>query len=135
MGNDLESAIYRKIDSVINSEKWGDLVLENFPDKRLTRRNSAYALDELDKSRLNVCKLLAGSEGTLGIATELKLSLVDLPPAVKALVCVHCDSLEEAFNANLVALRHAPVAVELMDKNILELSAKNIEQSHNRFFY
>ncbi|MCT4602072.1 MAG: 4Fe-4S dicluster domain-containing protein, partial [Marinifilum sp.] len=105
-----------------------------FPEKELTRRNTAYALDEISNDGIDLTKLLAGSEGTLAIASEIKLSLVDLPPKEKALVCVHCSTLEESFEANLVALKHSPVAIELMDKNILELSAKNIEQKENRFF-
>lgn len=133
-GENLESNLYRKIDSIISNSETAKLIEDNYPEKELRRRNSAYAIDELIGNKLNLCKLFAGSEGTLGIATELKLSLVNLPPKKKALVCIHCNSLEESFGANLVALRHSPVAVELMDKNILELSAKNIEQSHNRFF-
>jgi Fe-S oxidoreductase len=42
--------------------------------------------------------------------------------------------LEEAFAANLVALQHAPVAIELMDNTILKLSKQNISQNKNRFF-
>ena len=50
------------------------------------------------------------------------------------LVCAHCEKLEDVFKANLVALKHCPRAVELMDSNVLELSKSNIEQSKNRFF-
>lgn len=76
-----------------------------------------------------MCKLLAGSEGTLAFVTELKLRLVPLPPTEKAVVCVHCSTLEEAFVANLVVLKHNPVAIELMDSTILELSKRNISQT------
>jgi len=129
-----EGEVYSKIDRIISDKVLVEKIEDAFPEKGVKRRNSAYALDELCKDNLNLCKLFAGSEGTLGIATEVKLSLVNLPPKEKALVCIHCNSLEEAFTANLIALKHNPVAVEMMDKNILDLSAKNIEQSHNRFF-
>ena len=49
-------------------------------------------------------------------------------------ICVHCDTLNDAFKGNLVALKHSPAAVELMDRNILELSKTNISQNKNRFF-
>tara|TARA_R110001583_G_scaffold58103_1_gene173454 strand:+ start:26505 stop:29408 length:2904 start_codon:yes stop_codon:yes gene_type:complete len=133
-GNGIEADIHGKLVDILSDDKLVQEIEDSFPEKELTRRNTAYALDEIKLDDFNLAKLFAGSEGTLGIATEIKLSLVDLPPKEKALVCVHCDSLEESFEANLIALKHSPVAVELMDKNILELSAKNIEQSQNRFF-
>ena len=47
------------------------------------------------EGKFNLCKLLAGSEGTLAFVTELKLNLVPLPPKEKAVICVHCRTLEE----------------------------------------
>ena len=75
--------------------------------------------------RINLCKLLAGSEGTLAFITEIKLSLDPLPPAGKMVVCAHCDSLEKSYQANLVALKHSPAAVELIDGKILDLARSN----------
>ncbi|TSA26099.1 MAG: FAD-binding oxidoreductase [Bacteroidetes bacterium] len=83
---------------------------------------------------LNLAKLLAGSEGTLALITEIKLNLVPLPPKEKALVCVHCHSVEEALRANLIALKFFPGSVELMDKTILDCTRENITQRKNRFF-
>ena len=74
---------------------------------------------------INLCKLLAGSEGTLAFVTEIKLSLDPLPPAGKMVVCAHCDSLEKSYRANLTALRHNPAAVELIDGKILSLARSN----------
>ena len=42
--------------------------------------------------------------------------------------------MQKSFLGNLVALKHHPSAVELMDRNILELSKQNVEQQKNRFF-
>ncbi len=83
---------------------------------------------------LNLCRLLAGSEGTLAFTTEMKVSLDPLPPRELMAVCAHCDTVEKSFEANLVALQHHPTAVELMDRAILELSRGNVEQEKNRFF-
>jgi hypothetical protein len=38
------------------------------------------------------------------------------------------------FQGKLVALTHKPVAIELMDKAVLDLTKENIEQRKNRFF-
>ena len=140
---DEEGKLYREVIGLLRDRHHQKQIMDHIPDVALKRRNSGYAMDELlrthyfDESSpelFNLCKLLAGSEGTLAFVTELKLNLVPLPPKEKAVICMHCHSLEEAFEANLVALKHRPVAVELMDRTILELSKQNIEQNKNRFF-
>ena len=115
------------------------LIEENYPDKSLQRRSCGYAIDEaiefINKDKgLALCKLLAGSEGTLAFITEIKVSLDVLPPKEIMVVCGHCDTLDKSFEANLVALKHHPTAIELMDGDILELSKGNAEQQKNRFF-
>lgn len=130
----VEGDIYRYLKRLFADERILSEVSENFPDPKVRRRNTGYALDELLSSDFNLCKLLAGSEGTLAFITEVKLNLVPLPPKHKALLCAHCQTLEKAFEANLIALDNKPVAVELMDSNILELSKSNINQNKNRFF-
>lgn len=108
---------------------------ESFPDKSLKRRSTGYAIDEvIEGGSINLCKLLCGSEGTLAFITEVKLSLNPIPPKERMVVCAHCNSLEDSLYANLVALGHSPVAVELMDGQILSLSRTNIEQQRNFFF-
>lgn len=135
LGSDLESRIYSQLWQILSDEKNIEEIEKNFPDVRLRRRNSGYALDELlhDKT-FNLSKLIAGSEGTLALICEAKLNLDPLPPAYKTLICAHCSSLESAFEANLIALKSSPYAVEMMDKRILDLSKENISQNRNRFF-
>ena len=126
---------------VVQLKGWADdpsivaQITDAFPDRSLRRRSCGYAIDEaIADGKIDLCKLLAGSEGTLAFITEITVSLDPLPPAEKMVVCAHCDTLEKSFQANLVALRHAPVAVELMDGKILELSFQNLEQKRNSFF-
>jgi FAD/FMN-containing dehydrogenase/Fe-S oxidoreductase len=87
-----------------------------------------------NSSTFNFCRLLAGSEGTLMFMTEIRLNLVPLPPKNKALVCVHCKTIAEALEANLIALNYEPGSVELMDKAIMDCTKDNITQRQNRFF-
>ncbi len=141
--NDFEGKVYSGIIAMLSDKDNQNEINSNFPDAELKRRNSGYAIDDLlhtkyfepssDKN-INLCKLLTGSEGTLAFTTEIKLHLEPLPPKEKAVICIHCNSLAESFTANLVVLQHKPVAVELMDGTILELSKDNITQSKNRFF-
>lgn len=137
--------IYAQLIRWALDEKTVRLIEENYPDKSLRRRSCGYAIDEviedlhneakpLEDRTINLCKVLAGSEGTLAFITEIKVDLDPLPPKEKMVVCAHCDTLQKSFLGNLVALKFHPSAVELMDRNILELSKQNVEQQKNRFF-
>jgi len=141
--DNLEGKIYRNIREMLNDPVNQASIKEGYPDPRIPRRNTGYALDLLLDSEIfngnsdktfNFCKLLAGSEGTLAVTTEIRLNAVPLPPAFKTLVCVHHRHRDEAFRANLVALRFKPTAVELTDDRILELTKDNLSQRNNRFF-
>ena len=132
----LERSIYAQLEGWSGDPEVVRLIETDFPDRSLRRRSCGYAIDEAlgDGGPVDLCKLLCGSEGTLAFITEIKLSLDPLPPAEGMVLCAHCPSLEASFEANLVALRHGPVAVELMDGRILELGKDNLEAQRNRFF-
>ena len=148
----LERSIYAQLEGWRGDPEVVRLIEANYPDRSLRRRSCGYAIDEAlglgaggaaggqeaeasgPATAPDLCKLLCGSEGTLAFITEIKVSLDPLPPAEGMVLCAHCPSLEAAFEANLVALRHGPVAVELMDGRILELGKGNLEAQRNRFF-
>lgn len=143
--NTLIQDIYSQLINWALDDETVRLIEENYPDKSLRRRSCGYAIDEviedlhhtekpLEQRTINLCKVLAGSEGTLAFITEIKVDLDPLPPKEKMVVCAHCDTLQKSFLGNLVALQFHPSAVELMDRNILELSKQNVEQQKNRFF-
>ncbi len=142
MGENLENRLYRQIHDILSDEQLRKQIRTEYPDPSLIRRNTGYAIDTLldtdpfsrETDPFNFCKLIAGSEGTLAFVTEVKLNLVQLPPAERALVCVHFDKVANAIKGNLIALGFNPGAVELMDKTILDLTRENITQSRNRFF-
>ena len=89
---------------------------------KVQRRVGGYNLDELLPARPNLSHLLVGSEGTLAIATESELKLSSLPAHRVMGVC-HFPSFRAAMETtqHLVAL--GPVAVELVDNNVLVLGA------------
>jgi len=140
--NDLETKIYRQLSAMLGMPANQERIRAGFPKKSIRRRNSGYALDALldtqpfapEGGEFNLCNLLAGSEGTLAIATELTLNLLPLPPTEVGLVCIHCRSVDESLRANLVALRHQPWASELVDRYILDFTKDNPELRKNRFF-
>ncbi len=138
----LETRIYRHVHRVLNDPANRRLIEESFPKRTVVRRNTGYALDALMEADVfdpasprpfNLCRLLAGSEGTLFLGLEFELNCEPLPHP-GALLCAHFTSVAEALQATLVALRHAPSAVELIDRHVLDCTKQNLEQAKNRFF-
>lgn len=131
-----EQAIYAGMWGILSNPVDEELVRKNFPKASIRRRNSGYALDSLYPTNddINLCKLIAGSEGTLCLVTEAKIALVDAPPKVIGVVCVHTATLLESLYANRVAMRHQPKASELVDKYIMDFTKDHREYSKNRFF-
>ena len=151
----LEGELYRQVRDILSDPANQEEIRREYPDPSIHRRNTGYAIDLLletepfsrpsavlsrqysdpgPPSPFNFSKLIAGSEGTLAFITEIKLNLVPLPPKEKALVCVHCRTIDEALRANLVALEYGPGSVELMDKAVMDCTKDNITQRRNRFF-
>jgi len=143
-GDSLENKIYFNLNKLLSDKEIAEEIENEYPDKAVPRRNSGYALDFLANTNvfsgtetgenINLCKLIAGSEGTLAFVTEITLNLVPLLPHEKALSVVHFSSLQDAFKANLIALKYQPTAVELSDKTILDLTKNIISLKKNRFF-
>ncbi|MEZ4777502.1 MAG: FAD-linked oxidase C-terminal domain-containing protein [Bacteroidia bacterium] len=138
----LEGQIYRHIREELSQPGQQEEIRREFPRKELHRRNTGYAVDVLLDSEVfteggtpfNFCKLIAGSEGTLAFHTEIKIHVDPLPPRVTGLICIHHTSVAESLKAVLVALKHNPRAVELMDKIVMDCTKGNRLYQKNRFF-
>lgn len=141
-GEKLENKIYQHIHKILSEKSNQNEIRNEYPHKSIYRRNTGYAIDLLletepftpNEKQFNFSKLICGSEGTLGLITEIKLNLVDVPPKEIAVIAAHFKTKEEAFRANLIALKHNPGAVEMMDQTILNLTKGNRNQLKNRYF-
>ena len=98
------------------------LVERSFP--RHWRRASGYSLNYLLDDNFNPAKLLASSEGTLAVTTELTLKLVDMP-ARTGLCVLQFDNLFRAIECVPLILRREPSAVELIDGMLIGLTRKH----------
>lgn len=141
-GSTLESAIYTTIYNELSNPEIQQEIEKEFPKVAIHRRNTGYAVDELLKSsifsdseeKVNIAKLLCGSEGTLAFTTEITLQLDNLPPTESILVAAHFNSIQESMEAVVIAMKHNLFMCELMDKTILDCTKNNREQIKNRFF-
>lgn len=140
--NNLEGNIYKELHRILNNPELQNLIKSRFPKAEIKRRNSGYALDALIDMQpfnpigqpFNLSALIAGSEGTLAIVHSMKLNLLDLPASEVALICIHCHTLQESLQANIVALKHQPTASELVDDYILSFTENHPNFKSDRHF-
>ncbi|MGM0392473.1 MAG: FAD-binding and (Fe-S)-binding domain-containing protein, partial [Bacteroidota bacterium] len=140
--NTLEGTIYKELYEKLAPAEVQQEIRENFPLKEIHRRNTGYAIDELIKTEIfsegalefNLCKLLAGSEGTLALTTEITLQLDLLQPKYTAMVAAHFSSIEDCMLAVVPAMESSLYTCEMMDKVILDCTKQNLKYSENRFF-
>ena len=140
--NSLEGKLYAAIKSELSNKTVADAIHQEFPKPQIHRRNTGYAVDELLKSEVfsatpegfNMCKLLAGSEGTLAFTTEICVQLDDLPPAHAAMVATHYHTLEDCLSDVAPVMERPLHLCEMMDKVILDCTKNNRQQLANRFF-
>ena len=97
-----------------------DEIRRMFP--KVQRRVGGYNLDALIEAEPNLAHLLVGSEGTLAVSTAITLKLSRLPKHRVMGVC-HFPSFRSAMETTRFLVELGPVAVELADRNVLELGA------------
>lgn len=116
-GDTFEAECYRTVRQM--AFECADEIDRRFP--KVLRRVGGYNLDEFvsPAGPFNLAKLMVGAEGTLGVVLEARLNLVPLPKE-KAVLVVQFRDLLEALAATPLILKHAPSAVEVMDRFILD---------------
>jgi FAD/FMN-containing dehydrogenase/Fe-S oxidoreductase len=76
---------------------------------------------------VDLAKLMAGSEGTLAIFTNITLATVSLPRA-KGLLQLEFDSLNDMARAVPAIIKTDPAACELMDHTLISLAVDQLPQ-------
>jgi FAD/FMN-containing dehydrogenase/Fe-S oxidoreductase len=131
--SDLLGRVHRDVRDLVHANR--DAIQARFP--RILRRVSGYNLDEFvpglavrpagwpqERWEFNLAKLIVGSEGTLAVATGAHLRLVPLPPA-QGLVVLSFATVPAALERLDEIVATGPVAVEMLDRMILDLAAQN----------
>ena len=86
------------------------------------RNRSGYNIAGIcHNGRIDLARLLAGSEGTLAIFTKIVLKTVTVPPA-KALLQLEFGSLKKMAEAAPIIVGTGISACELMDKRLIEMA-------------
>ncbi len=121
--NDFEGHLYNGIWAATQGE--GNQAIIRAGTPRHWRRCGGYNADRLlggqgvsfhipQDHRFNLAKLMCGSEGTLGVISEITLGLVPIPK-MTAIAVAHFDDLGTALSTVPVILETKPSAVELID--------------------
>jgi FAD/FMN-containing dehydrogenase/Fe-S oxidoreductase len=94
---------------------------KNFP--KVQRRVGGYNLDSFvpGKNDANLAHILVGSEGTLAFTTKVELKLWPVL-GKRAVGACHFGSFYEAMNAAQHIVKLKPIAVELIDRTLIELA-------------
>ncbi len=95
-----------------------DEIASRFPN--VQRRVGGYNIDALLGDQPNMAELLVGSEGTLAITKTIDLKLSPLLTTKTLGVC-HFPTFHAAMDAAQHIVKLGPVAVELVDHNMIRL--------------
>ncbi|MDR7516297.1 MAG: FAD-binding oxidoreductase, partial [Armatimonadota bacterium] len=124
-----EGELYRVVLDEVDAHR--EEIARRYP--RLLRRVAGYNLPELLERPFNLSRLLVGSEGTLGVVAEATVRLVPRPPCA-AVAVVHFDDLLAALEAVPAILPLRPSAVELIDRQVLEMTRAQLEYARRMTF-
>ena len=116
-----EAAIALFRDLLALGRREADHIAHAFPD--VTRRVGGYLIDALvpGERPVNLATLLCGSEGTLAVSRRIALQLSPLP-GNKALGICHFATFRKAMEAAQHIVKLGPVAVEVVDRTLIELA-------------
>ena len=117
---DFEGRVYRELFNLIEANT--DTIKRNKP--RVSKNSAGYALWNVwDGSTFDLNKLLVGSQGTLGIATEITYGLVETEPISKLFVIFLKDLTHLAELVNEI-LPTGPETLETYDDATLKLAIR-----------
>ncbi len=124
--------IYAALLDVVESS--ATAIRQAYPE--LKRNVSGYNLDRLveeyeavragDRDTVNLARVLAGSEGTLGVVTEATVGLEPVPET-KAMALLAYEDLLDALSDVEPILAFDPAAVEVLDDVLLDLARETSE--------
>ncbi len=118
---DFEGNIYRGMARLVSLHK--EIIEKNKP--KVEKNSSGYALWDIGDgvNSLNLARLMVGAQGTLGITTKIKFTLVT-PKPYSAMTVAFLDSLSELGKIVPEVLEKQPDSFESYDDNTFKLAVK-----------
>ncbi len=112
-----EGEIYRQLDGLIN-DNW-DLIQSS--RKNVSKNSAGYNLIDVKRKdgSFDLTPLIVGSQGTLGIVSEIDIAIVPNNMS-RTLVVAGFSKIEDASGVVEDILKLAPATIEMVDKHLLE---------------
>ncbi|HET8669556.1 MAG TPA: FAD-linked oxidase C-terminal domain-containing protein [Candidatus Saccharimonadales bacterium] len=114
-----EGEIYRAIDALLEEKQE---LIEKTATTGITKNSAGYFLSDIKRKdgSFDLTPLIVGSQGTLGLVTEITLETEAYNPTT-ALIAAQFDELEKAQSAvlELRDLSDMPSAIEMVDDQLL----------------
>ncbi len=117
-----EGEIYRQLDGLI-SDNW-DLIQTSH--KNVSKNSAGYDLIDVKRKdgTFDLTPLLVGSQGTLGIVSEIEIAIV--PNNMnRSLLVAGFSKIEDASDVVEDILKLKPATVEMVDRHLLEFIEKH----------
>ncbi len=121
-GSSFESNLYKKLFDLIKENY--EVIMKAKPD--VSKNSSGYYLWNVydkEKDTFDLCRLIAGSQGTLGIITEITFGLVPTPKYSNILV-VFLPSLDHVSELVNKILPYKPESLETYDDKSMILAVR-----------
>ncbi|HEX9679785.1 MAG TPA: FAD-binding oxidoreductase [Candidatus Saccharimonadales bacterium] len=117
-----EGEVYRQLDALI-MDNWDLIQSINF---EVSKNSSGYAVKDVKRKdgSFDLTPLLVGSQGTLGVVTQVTLDTEPFNPNT-SLISAHFDDIEKAKTAVSNILPLKPSALEIVDKHLLEFVGRH----------
>lgn len=118
-----EGEVYRSLDALIEENK--RLIDDMQPD--VTKNAAGYALEKVKRKdgSFDITPLLVGSQGTLGIITEVTLDTEPHNPSTTVIAAMFDDlSVASEVMQQIRKLPELPCAMEIVDRNLLQFVKK-----------
>jgi anaerobic glycerol-3-phosphate dehydrogenase C subunit len=103
-----------------------DIIAKSLPTTK--RNRCGYGIANISHNgKIDLAKLMAGSEGTLAIFTKITLRTVELP-AIKALLQLEFDSLDKMAKAVPIIVASGVATCDVMDKNVIKMAIESLPE-------
>ena len=123
----LVGELHRRIARLIAAPDHKKTIEEHRP--KVEKNSSGYALWDIGDgvTSLNLARLMVGAQGTLGIITKIKFSLVH-PKPYSAMTILFLDSLPELGEVVPEVLAHKPDSFESYDDHTFSIAIKYLPE-------
>lgn len=115
--------LYSKVQRIVEENR--ERVATQLPSLKRFLTGYDLAHIETPDGRFDLSRVITGSEGTLAVLTEAKLSLTSLPK-VKQLFAIRYSQFDDALRAAERLVRTDPGAIETVDDTIVSLARNDV---------